>query len=73
MFIRNVRAAFFRLSLISQGKFPVALLRNKLMTSGASLGLIPRSSAAESFIKCVGRVLPVISIECVKAAFFGAA
>ena len=42
-----------QLNLISQGKFPAALLRNKLMTSGASLGLIPRSSAAGSFIVCI--------------------
>lgn len=31
--------------------FTDVLLRNKRMTSGASLGLIPRSSAAGSFIR----------------------
>lgn len=37
--------------LISQNKFPATLLRKKLVTSEASLGLIPRSSTAGSFIR----------------------
>ena len=37
--------------LISQSKFPAILLRNKLMTSEASLGLIPCNSTAGSFTR----------------------
>ena len=38
------------MDFISQGKFLVDLLRDKLMTSGGSRGLISRNSAAGSFI-----------------------
>ncbi len=43
----NARRAF---SFHLLGVDSRSLLRNKLMTSGASFGLIPRSPAAESFI-----------------------